>query len=114
MGQLLLKDEPVTFAKPFVVPKRLIWDAYQRVKANRGAAGVDGQSISDFDRNLSRNLYQIWNRMSSGCYFPPAVKAVPGPLQNLVAILCGPNHLIPVVKCAKACYRIAHKGSPGI
>lgn len=82
MGQLLWKDEPVTSAKPFVVPKRLIWDAYQRVKANRGAAGVDGQSISDFDRNLSRNLYQIWNRMSSGCYFPPAVKAVPIPKKS--------------------------------
>ena len=72
----------MTSAKPFVVPKRLIWDAYQRVKANRGAAGVDGQSISDFDRNLSRNLYQIWNRMSSGCYFPPAVKAVPIPKKS--------------------------------
>ena len=82
MGQLLWKDEPVTSAKPFVVPKRLIWDAYQRVKANRGAAGVDGQSISDFDRNLSRNLYQIWNRMSWGCYFPPAVKAVPIPKKS--------------------------------
>ncbi len=72
----------MTSAKPFVVPKRLIWNAYQRVKANRGAAGVDGQSISDFDRNLSRNLYQIWNRMSSGCYFPPAVKAVPIPKKS--------------------------------
>tara|TARA_R110002096_G_scaffold415253_1_gene617097 strand:- start:602 stop:1177 length:576 start_codon:yes stop_codon:yes gene_type:complete len=72
----------VTSVKPFVIPKRLVWDAYQRVKANRGAAGVDGQSISDFDRDLSRNLYQIWNRMSSGSYFPPAVKAVPIPKKS--------------------------------
>jgi len=82
MGQLLWKDEPVTSVKPFVIPKRLVWDAYQRVKANRGAAGVDGQSISDFDQELSRNLYQIWNRMSSGSYFPPAVKAVPIPKKS--------------------------------
>jgi len=72
----------VTSAKPFVIPKRLIWEAYQRVKANRGEAGVDGQSISDFDRELSRNLYRLWNRMSSGSYFPPAVKAVPIPKKS--------------------------------
>ena len=72
----------MTSVKPFVIPKRLVWDAYQRVKANRGAAGVDGQSISDFDQELSRNLYQIWNRMSSGSYFPPAVKAVPIPKKS--------------------------------
>ncbi|EAR22549.1 reverse transcriptase domain-containing protein [Nitrococcus mobilis] len=63
-------------AKPFVIPKRLVWEAYQRVKANRGAAGIDDQTIQDFDREQSRNLYRIWNRMSSGSYFPPAVKAV--------------------------------------
>jgi RNA-directed DNA polymerase len=64
-------------AKPFVIPKRLVWEAYQRVKANKGAAGIDGQSIEEFDRDRSRNLYRIWNRLSSGSYFPPAVKAVP-------------------------------------
>lgn len=82
MGQLYWKDEPVTSAKPFEISKRLIWEAYKRVKANRGAAGVDGQSIADFDRDLSRNLYRIWNRMSSGSYFPPAVKAVPIPKKS--------------------------------
>ena len=66
-------------AKPFVIPKRLVLEAYERVKANRGAAGVDGESIKAFDRDWSRNLYRIWNRMSSGSYFPPAVKAVPIP-----------------------------------
>ena len=72
----------MTSAKPFVIPKRLVWEAYQRVKANRGAAGIDGQSIEDFDRDQSRNLYRIWNRMSSGSYMPPAVKAVPIPKKS--------------------------------
>ncbi len=68
--------------KPFVIPKRLVWEACRRVKANRGAAGVDGQTIEDFDRDLGRNLHRIWNRMSSGSYFPPAVKAVPIPKKS--------------------------------
>ncbi len=62
--------------KPFVIPKQLVWEAYQRVKANKGAAGVDGQSIADFEVDLKDNLYKIWNRMSSGTYFPPPVMAV--------------------------------------
>ncbi|MDP6940257.1 MAG: group II intron reverse transcriptase/maturase [Planctomycetota bacterium] len=60
-------------AKPFEVPKHLVWEAYKRVKANRGAAGVDGQSLADFDKGLEGNLYKIWNRMASGSYFPPPV-----------------------------------------
>jgi RNA-directed DNA polymerase len=78
----LREDEQVISTKPFVIPKRLVWEAYQRVKANRGAAGIDDQSIEDFDRKQSRNLYRIWNRMSSGSYFPPAVKAVPIPKKS--------------------------------
>lgn len=62
--------------KPFDIPKRLVWEAYERVRANKGAAGVDGQSIADFEKDLKNNLYRIWNRMSSGTYFPPPVKAV--------------------------------------
>ena len=62
--------------KPFQIPKRLVWEAYKSVKANKGAAGVDGQSIEDFEKDLKGNLYKIWNRMSSGTYFPPAVRAV--------------------------------------
>lgn len=62
--------------KPFTISKRLVWEAYERVKANKGAAGVDGCSIEDFEKNLRGNLYKIWNRMSSGTYFPPPVKAV--------------------------------------
>ncbi|ASJ71662.1 group II intron reverse transcriptase/maturase [Granulosicoccus antarcticus] len=67
----------MTVTKPFDIPKRLVWEAYQRVRSNKGSAGVDGQSIESFDRERDKNLYKIWNRMSSGSYFPPAVKAVP-------------------------------------
>ncbi len=62
--------------KPFDIPKRLVWQAWKKVKANKGAAGVDGQSIGDFEADLGNNLYRIWNRMSSGTYFPPPVRAV--------------------------------------
>ncbi len=62
--------------KPFEIPKQMVWEAYQRVKANKGAAGVDGQSVDQFGQDLSNNLYRLWNRMSSGSYFPPPVKAV--------------------------------------
>ena len=62
--------------KPFEISKRGVWEAYQRVKAKQGAAGVDGQTIAEFEEDLKGNLYRIWNRMSSGTYFPPPVKAV--------------------------------------
>ena len=62
--------------KPFVISKQLVVEAFKRVKANKGAAGVDGQSIEDFEADLKNNLYKIWNRMSSGTYFPPPVMAV--------------------------------------
>ena len=63
-------------SKSFAIPKRLVWEAYQRVAANKGAAGVDGESIEEFEADLEDNLYKIWNRMSSGSYFPPPVMAV--------------------------------------
>jgi retron-type reverse transcriptase len=59
-------------AKPFCISKQVVFEAYQRVRANRGVAGVDGESIADFEKDLKNNLYKIWNRMSSGSYFPPA------------------------------------------
>jgi len=62
--------------KSFQIPKQLVWEAYRRVKANKGAAGVDGQSMAGFEEDLGNNLYRIWNRMSSGSYFPPPVRAV--------------------------------------
>jgi len=68
--------------KPFNIPKQLLVQAYERVKANAGAAGVDEESLEDFAKDLKNNLYKLWNRMSSGCYFPPAVKAVPIPKKS--------------------------------
>ncbi len=62
--------------KPFTIPKQLVWEAYRRVKANKGAAGVDSVSMEGFEEDLRGNLYKIWNRMPSGTYFPPPVKAV--------------------------------------
>ena len=63
-------------AKPFCIPKRWVWKAYKRVKANRRAAGVDEQSVEQFEEHLKGNLYKLWNRLSSGSYFPPRVKRV--------------------------------------
>jgi len=63
-------------AKPFSISKRVVFESYKRVKANKGAAGVDQESISDFEKDLNNNLYKIWNRMSSGSYFPPPVRVV--------------------------------------
>jgi group II intron reverse transcriptase/maturase len=63
-------------AKPFDIPKREVWEAYKRVRANQGAAGVDGQSIAAFEADLSNNLYKLWNRLASGSYFPPPVRRV--------------------------------------
>ena len=62
--------------KPYCIAKRTVWEAYQLVRANRGAAGVDDETIATFEQNLSGNLYKLWNRMSSGSYFPPPVRAV--------------------------------------
>jgi RNA-directed DNA polymerase len=68
--------------KPFSIDKRLVYEAYKAVKSNRGAAGVDEQTIEQFDADLSGNLYRIWNRMSSGSYFPPPVRAVSIPKKS--------------------------------
>jgi RNA-directed DNA polymerase len=68
--------------KAYEIPKQLVMEAYKRVKANRGAAGVDGQSVAAFEKDLKGNLYKVWNRMSSGSYFPPPVKLVEIPKDN--------------------------------
>jgi RNA-directed DNA polymerase len=65
-----------TTSKPFILDKKQVYEAYQAVKSNGGAAGVDGQTIEQFEADLKSNLYKIWNRMSSGSYFPPPVRAV--------------------------------------
>jgi RNA-directed DNA polymerase len=69
-------DELKAPGKPFAISKRAVQVAWEKVKANGGAAGVDGVSIEEFGSDLKNNLYKIWNRMSSGTYFPPPVKAV--------------------------------------
>jgi group II intron reverse transcriptase/maturase len=71
-----MREEPLAKAKPFDIPKPAVWEAYQRVKAKRGAAGVDDQSIEAFDQDVKNNLFKLWNRLSSGSYFPPPVKRV--------------------------------------
>ena len=69
-------------AKPFDIPKREVWEAFKSVKANQGAAGVDGQSIEEFEARLADNLYKLWNRLSSGSYLPPPVRRVDIPKAN--------------------------------
>ncbi|KON90047.1 hypothetical protein AF332_26720 [Sporosarcina globispora] len=62
--------------KSYAISKKVVYEAFLRVKANKGSAGIDEESIEEFELNLKDNLYKLWNRMSSGSYFPPAVKAV--------------------------------------
>ena len=69
-------SESKSQVKPFVIDKWMVWEAYQRVKANQGAAGVDGCTIEQYEQDLKNNLFKLWNRLSSGSYFPPPVKAV--------------------------------------
>jgi group II intron reverse transcriptase/maturase len=66
----------MTQAKPYPITKRQVWEAYKRVKANQGGAGVDGQTLQAFEERLEDNLYKLWNRLASGSYLPPPVKRV--------------------------------------
>jgi retron-type reverse transcriptase len=68
--------ELTSAGKSFDISRWEVWEAYVRVKENQGASGVDGQSVEDFEKDLKNNLYKVWVRMSSGSYFPPAVRAV--------------------------------------
>ena len=79
--------------KPFAIPKSMVWEAWRRVKANKGAPGVDGQDLDEFEADLRDNLYKIWNRMSSGSWFPPPVLAVeiPKPHGDGVRVLGVPT-----------------------
>ena len=78
----LQKEEILNKTKPFDISKQLVMQAWKLIKENDGGAGVDKQSIADFEKNLKDNLYKIWNRLSSGTYFPPPVKAVPIPKKS--------------------------------
>lgn len=79
-------------AKPFQISKQLVWEAWRQVKANAGTAGVDKESVKDFEANLKDNLYKLWNRMSSGSYMPPPVKGVAIPKktggQRMLGVPC--------------------------
>jgi RNA-directed DNA polymerase len=75
-------EERMSEAKPYCISKELVEQAWHLVKANRGASGVDGETLSKFEKDLKGNLYKIWNRMSSGSYFPPPVRLVEIPKGN--------------------------------
>jgi RNA-directed DNA polymerase len=76
VGEELVMTRPESTGKPFGISKWEVWEAYQKVKGNQGAPGVDGETLAAFETDLAGNLYKIWNRLSSGSYFPPPVKAV--------------------------------------
>ncbi len=69
-------------AKSFEISKQVVWKSWLKVKSNGGTYGVDKQSISTFEENLEMNLYKVWNRMSSGSYFPPPVERVEIPKKS--------------------------------
>jgi hypothetical protein len=97
---------PKSQDKPFVIPKPLVWEAWRQVKANKGAPGVDGQALEAFEADLGGNLYKIWNRMSSGSYFPPPVRAVeiPKPHGGGVRVLGVPTVADRVAQTVVAMY----------
>ena len=92
--------------KPFAIPKQLVWEAWRRVAANKGAPGVDGQALAQFEADLADNLYKIWNRMSSGTWFPPPVRAVviPKPRGGGVRVLGVPTIADRIAQTVVAMY----------
>jgi RNA-directed DNA polymerase len=92
--------------KPFDIPKPMVWEAYRRVAANKGAPGVDEVTLGEFEADLKNNLYKIWNRMSSGTYFPPPVRAVeiPKPHDRGVRLLGVPTVADRVAQTVVAMY----------
>ena len=72
----------MNITKPYNIPKSLVWNAFKCVKENKGTFGVDLESIEMFEKDISSNLYKLWNRLSSGSYFPPAVKGVAIPKKS--------------------------------
>ena len=80
--QLGDREEFLVICKSYDIPKTLVWEAWLQVKANQGAAGIDSETTERFETRLAANLYKIWNRMSSGSYLPPPVKAVPIPKKS--------------------------------
>ena len=97
---------PKSKGKSFAIPKSLVWEAYRRVAENKGAPGVDGQALEEFEADLGNNLYKIWNRMSSGSYFPPPVRSVeiPKPHSPGVRVLGVPTIADRVAQTVVAIY----------
>jgi RNA-directed DNA polymerase len=95
-------SEPMVSGKSHDIPKRLIWAAWLKVKSNGGAAGADGVTIEQFEERLKDNLYRLWNRMSSGSYFPGPVRAVEIPKKGGTRVLGIPNVIDRVAQTAAA------------
>lgn len=114
-------DELKASGKPFRITKQEVWDAWLKVKGNQGAPGVDGQSIEAFGKDLENNLYKVWNRMSSGTYFPPPVKAVEIPKPHgggtrVLGVPCVADRIAQTVAAArleKAVEPVFHRDSYG-
>ena len=103
--------------KSFAIPRLMVWEAWRRVKANKGAPGVDGQDLAQFEADLADNLYKVWNRMSSGTWFPPPVLAVeiPKPHGDGVRVLGVPTIADRVAQTVVAMYlekRADHRFHP--
>lgn len=81
-GANLAREEPRRSGRLFEISKREVWEAFKRVKANKGAAGIDGKTLEVFEANIKGNLYKVWNRMRSGSYFPPSVRSVEIPKKS--------------------------------
>jgi RNA-directed DNA polymerase len=92
--------------KPFAISRQLVWEAWRQVRANKGAPGVDGQALGEFESDLENGLYKVWNRMSSGSYFPPPVRAVeiPKPHSPGVRVLGVPTIADRVAMTVAAMY----------
>ena len=99
-------NKPKPKNKPFAIPKSMVWEAYRRVAANKGAPGVDGQALEEFEADLADNLYKVWNRMSSGSYFPRPVRAVeiPKPHGGGVRVLGVPTIADRIAQTVAAMY----------
>jgi RNA-directed DNA polymerase len=77
-----VREEPMDKTKSYEISKQVVLEAFRKIKANKGVAGIDAESLEAFEANLQNNLYKIWNRMSSGSYFPPAIRAVEIPKKS--------------------------------
>jgi group II intron reverse transcriptase/maturase len=102
------REEPVSTPKPFEISKQVVYEAYLKVKANGGAAGVDQQSMAQLEQDLKGNLYRLWNRMSSGSYFPPPVRAVEIPKKGGTRILGVPTIADRIAQTVVAMYLEPH------